>query len=295
MPEIRNAVSTVSVRPVKADVESGVRYLLEEIEPLFHINDGYSICIKPNLCLMKRSNTGVTTDPALISAVIDFLRERWDVQISIVESNGNLNTIDITFEALGINKLASSKGTRVVNLSREEKVDVNVDGYYLRHIRLPKILVESDCMLSLAKLKTSTFTTISCVLKNQFGCIPGSKAKFHHAISEVIADINTVLRPDVSLVDGRVALDGPGPITGTPVRAGVIFAGADPVAVDSACAKSMGFNPRRISHIVLSEKAGVGSMKSDLNGEMPRMHFKVNSSIDKLTTLFLTMTGRHPA
>ncbi|MCH9033555.1 MAG: DUF362 domain-containing protein, partial [Planctomycetes bacterium] len=49
-----------------------------------------------------------------------------------------------------------------------------------------------------------------------------------------------------SVVDGIVAGEGNGPLDATPKPTGIIVAGGNPVAVDLACARLMGFDYRRI-------------------------------------------------
>lgn len=57
-------------------------------------------------------------------------------------------------------------------------------------------------------------------------------------------------------VDGIVAMEGDGPMGGEPVGAGVVLAGADPVAVDAVAARIMGFDPARIPTIQHAGKPG---------------------------------------
>ncbi len=49
-----------------------------------------------------------------------------------------------------------------------------------------------------------------------------------------------------SVVDGIVAMEGNGPVAGDRREAGLIVAGANPVAVDAVCARLMGFDPQRL-------------------------------------------------
>ncbi len=50
-----------------------------------------------------------------------------------------------------------------------------------------------------------------------------------------------------SVVDGIVAMEGNGPVAGDRREAGLVIAGADPVAVDTVCARLMGFDPARLA------------------------------------------------
>src|SRR5262249_53302366 len=54
-----------------------------------------------------------------------------------------------------------------------------------------------------------------------------------------------------SVVDGIVAMEGNGPVAGERRAAGLLVAGANPVAVDVVCARLMGFDPARLA--ILSE------------------------------------------
>lgn len=57
---------------------------------------------------------------------------------------------------------------------------------------------------------------------------------------------DTPTRRFFSVVDGVVAGEGNGPLDPTPKSAGLVLAGANPVAVDYACARMMGFDDRRL-------------------------------------------------
>jgi uncharacterized protein (DUF362 family) len=49
-----------------------------------------------------------------------------------------------------------------------------------------------------------------------------------------------------SVVDGLVAMEGNGPVAGSRREAGLLLAGGNPVAVDTVCARVMGFDPARL-------------------------------------------------
>src|SRR5215470_16208835 len=51
------------------------------------------------------------------------------------------------------------------------------------------------------------------------------------------------------IADGIIAMEGNGPLNGTPRPLGRIVLGDDPVAADATCARLMGFDPEKIVHI----------------------------------------------
>jgi uncharacterized protein (DUF362 family) len=51
------------------------------------------------------------------------------------------------------------------------------------------------------------------------------------------------------IADGVMAMEGNGPLNGTPRALGRTVLANDPVAADATCARLMGFEPSRIVHI----------------------------------------------
>lgn len=52
-------------------------------------------------------------------------------------------------------------------------------------------------------------------------------------MAKVIVDINTVLKSELTSIDGFVGIEGKGPINGNPTRMDTIIADPDPVATDA--------------------------------------------------------------
>jgi uncharacterized protein (DUF362 family) len=126
---------------------------------------------------------------------------------------------------------------------------------------VPRIVTES-AIISAAKLKTHMSTKVTLGMKNMFGLLPDKfKGKYHaKGISKVVVDINTVLKPALTLIDGFVGMEGRDPTDGTPVKMDLIIAGKDVVATDATAARVMGFEPMEISHIRRAYAKGLGNI-----------------------------------
>jgi uncharacterized protein (DUF362 family) len=85
-----------------------------------------------------------------------------------------------------------------------------------------------------------------------------------------------------------------GPLVGMPVKSGVIITGKDPVAVDSVCARVMGFNPGSIAHIRKAAESGLGKTEYEIVGEtLPESsQFEVNVHYATLLRLVSNMRKR---
>jgi uncharacterized protein (DUF362 family) len=125
----------------------------------------------------------------------------------------------------------------------------------LGELWLPAPVVEADVVVSMPKLKTHHWAGATLSLKNCFGCVPGRvygwpKNTLHWAgVTESIVDVAAAVRPDLQIVDGIVGMEGNGPIQGTPIPAGVLVFGTDPVATDATSARLMGLDPGRIPYL----------------------------------------------
>ena len=68
-------------------------------------------------------------------------------------------------------------------------------------------------------------------------------------IDRSILDINSTMPAHFVIADGIVAMEGNGPLHGTARELGRIVMSDDAVAADFTCARLMGFDPYRISHL----------------------------------------------
>ncbi len=96
-----------------------------------------------------------------------------------------------------------------------------------------------------------------------YGVIPGIKYGWpknvlHHAgIPETVYDINASLPKAITIVDGIVAMEGDGPIMGSPKPMGLVAIGTSLTAVDATLGRIMGLAPERVGYLRLAG-AGLG-------------------------------------
>jgi uncharacterized protein (DUF362 family) len=209
------------------------------------------VLIKVNFITTKTWNTGATTDPIVVEAIILKLKNI-PVKVLVVESDATVTNATKAFKVTGMAEMCERNDVEWVNLRHlKDKVKIPIQGgQVLKKITVPRLVKES-AVISAAKLKTHTATKVTLGMKNMFGLLPDKlKFKYHLiGISKVIVDINTVLRPAITVIDGFVAMEGKGPTNGNPVQMDTIIAGVDPVATDATACRVMSFDPHTISHI----------------------------------------------
>ncbi|TRO52049.1 DUF362 domain-containing protein [Candidatus Bathyarchaeota archaeon] len=248
-------------------------------EPVFQALDlidyrtalvGYEkVLIKVNFITTKTWDTGATTDPIVVEAIIKKLGDL-PVKVYVVESDATITNASKAFEVTGMIDMCKRNGVEWINLRHvKEKVEIEVpNGEVLKTLTVPRLVTES-AIISAAKLKTHMNTDVTLGMKNMFGLLPDKfKGKYHmKGISKVIADINTVLKPALTVIDGFVGMEGKGPIDGTPVQMNLVIAGTDPVATDATASRVMGFDPFEIAHIRKAYEKGLGKIEAKILGE----------------------------
>ena len=219
--------------------------------------------IKVNFITTKNWETGATTDPMVVEALVHRLRELGK-EVIIVESDAQTTNADKAWIASGMNEIGERLDVPFINMRHvDEKIELDVpDGRELKKIKVAKIATESG-IISAAKLKTHMGTKVTLGLKNMFGMLTTKfKGQYHvRGMDKVIHDINKTIPPHVTVIDGFIAMEGKGPVHGNPVKMDTIIASVDPVAADTVASRVMGFEPEEIDHIWWSHESGIGLMK----------------------------------
>lgn len=222
---------------------------------------GDQVLIKPNLLAPRNYKSGATTNPHIVAALIDLLREVGAKRIVIGEGAAVGHDTGKAFDECGFRVLATNKQVELVDFKKSEFVPMSIsNGRVLRRIRVPRELVESDVIINVPVMKTHDVFPATLGLKNMKGIIPErDKKRFHTwGLSQCIVDLNKVALPQVTVIDGTIAMEGMGPAHGTPVNLGILISSFDTVAADTVASLVMGIDPESIEYLRLASEQGLG-------------------------------------
>lgn len=235
-----------------------------------------SVLIKPNMCYYWKASTGYTTDPNVVGAIIDIIRDNYDdILIKIIESDASAMRVKHAFKALDYEKLCKDKNVEFVNLSEVEyeSVEFSINNHNFS-LRVPSLILNGDLLINVPKLKIIDITGITCAMKNLFGCLSiKRKIKYHNTINEVIVALNKLITPQLVIVDSLVAL------TKHPVKLDLIMAGVNPFSIDWMSAKILNRNPNNIAFLDLAYKEGLGNPREIKSiGKDWKLYYKILSN-----------------
>jgi uncharacterized protein (DUF362 family) len=213
------------------------------------------VLIKPNLCDIVSWETGATSDPAWLKVIVDELRAiRQDVQISVVESDAvgaykTYRSCDETFERLGFLAAAEELSIELINLSKSETIDISLP-FIPYPVNIPQMLLEEFFFISIANLKVHPYERMTGILKNSLGLLPQADiAHLHPYLSALISALYHLCPPDLCLIDGRVGLEGKGPIQGDRVPMKTVLFSNDALAADLCSSRLMVIPPKEVPHL----------------------------------------------
>ncbi len=221
-----------------------------------------TVLVKPNLITSHTFETGITTDPIVVEAVILKIQELGKKAI-VVETEGGTTSPDDAIIETGMMEVIERLGSQYINMGKlADKVELEVKNPRgLKTFKVARIAIES-AIITVPSMKTLHHTTITMGLKNMFGMLTTRNKYGMHQLgtNNFIYDICKTLPPTLSVIDGFYGKSGPGPWSGTPVKMNTIIASMDPVAADATAARCIGIDPYTIDHVRWLHEAGMGEI-----------------------------------
>lgn len=214
------------------------------------------VLLKPNLVEPNRDIPHMTTNPAVVVATAEVLRQ-WGAAVVVGEAPGHIRDTEVAILESGLGDLLDRADVGFADLNYEDVTWIKNCGGRSRlpGFWFPNTVAQADYIVSLPKLKTHHWVGMTASLKNMYGTLPGIKYGWpknvlHHAgIHETVIDINASLPQTIAVVDGILCMEGDGPIMGTPKQLGVIAVSQNLTALDATLARLIGLDPNRIRYL----------------------------------------------
>ena len=221
-----------------------------------------TVLVKVNLITDHTYETGITTDPVVVEAVINRVHELGKKAI-VVETEGGITSPDTAIHETGMMDVVERTGAEYLNMRKlEDKVELRVENpKVIDKFKVARIAIE-NAIITVPTMKLLHHTVITMGLKNMFGMLTRSnKYSLHrHGMNNVIYDVVKTLPPHLCVIDGFIGKEGKGPWQGNPVKMDTIIASIDTVAADATAARCIGIDPEIIDHVMWLHEAGIGDM-----------------------------------
>lgn len=210
------------------------------------IKNGQNVLIKPNLIAPKAARLAVQTDGALIVAIAKYILDH-GAKPFIADSPA-WGDVHSCVRELGVADELKRLCVEVRPLNKPRLCYIPSAGAY---VGLSSAALDADAVINVPKLKSHQQLVATIAVKNMFGCVSGKWKPFWHyargsssqRFCSLLWGIYERLAPVLTIVDGVIAMEGPGPINGHPRHLGMLCASPDPLACEIACATAIGLDP----------------------------------------------------
>ena len=235
------------------------------------VKKGQRVVLKPNMSFANPPEWGSTTHPSVVVIVAQACIEAGAQQVFVLDHP--LRLAELCLERTGIRDACKNiKGVYALALAekkffREIKIP---QGKAVERVEVLKEVLESQVLINLPVAKTHSATGVSLGIKGLMGLI-WDRESFHsrYNINQALADLATVIKPQLTILDATRALVSGGPGgPGEVQKPNLIIAGIDPVAVDSygvtiAPWYGQNFKGRQVEHLLIAHQRGLGKIDID--------------------------------
>lgn len=225
------------------------------------------VMVKPNIGWSRVPAQAANTNPYVVEAIVEMCREAGAKKVKVLDNP--VNQARITYGRSGIKAAVKrAKGSMEFADQRKFKDKSIPEAELLKSWPIYKEALEVDVLINVPIAKHHSLTRLSLGIKNLMGLIE-NRAELHTRIDQKLADLSTIIKPDLIIVDAYRILTANGPNGGTPrdvKLTGQVIAGTDPVAVDSQAATLFGLTGEDIAHVKESHNRGLGEIDLDKIG-----------------------------
>jgi uncharacterized protein (DUF362 family) len=224
------------------------------------VKAGEQVVVKPNVGWDRTPAQGANTNPVLVSEMVRLCLAAGAAQVTVVDVS--CNDPRRSFLRSGIREAGESAGARVLLPTPEDFADVELGGTVLTRWPVLRWFVETDRFINMPVIKQHSLTRCTVGMKNLYGILGGRRNRLHQEIDQSIVDLTAFVRPTLTVVDGTRVMHRGGPQGGSlddVTIENTVMCSTDPVAADARAAEFLGLTAQQVGHIVLAERAGLGT------------------------------------
>jgi uncharacterized protein (DUF362 family) len=226
-----------------------------------------SVLLKPNFIAPKPRHCATQTDPAVIIETARLLKD-FGARPFVGDSPA-WGDVFKCVSVLGMEEPLKKLGVPVKQLGKPVKHIIAGAS-----VGISSVALDADKIINLPKFKSHQQLTATFAVKNMFGCVSGKwKAYWHFAkggnekrFCKLLIEIYKFMNPVVTIIDGVIAMDGPGPISGRARPLGWLIGGTEPIACEIVCSKLINMDCERLPIVRTARQMGFGSTELTVGG-----------------------------
>ncbi|HXX33824.1 MAG TPA: DUF362 domain-containing protein [Thermodesulfobacteriota bacterium] len=232
------------------------------------IKKGQRVVVKANIAWARTPDQACTNNPDLMSALIKMCYEAGAKRVAVWDHT--CDNYQFCFSRSGLKETAQKAGAEIFSgHGRNSYKQVEVQkGKKLKTVEILRDVLESDVFINFPIPKQHFATELTLGMKNLIGITWDMEQLHKIGLHQCIADVNTVRKPDLVVMDAIRILTTNGPKgPGKTEDIGEVIASADIVAADAYAAAffkhpktGKPFRPEEIQFVKNAYDLGLGQI-----------------------------------
>ncbi len=233
------------------------------------VRPGDRVVVKPNIGWDRSPDQAATTHPLVVKALVAQALEAGAKKVLVFDRTCNEQRRCYANSGIEQAILDLNDPRAVIeHIDQRKFVPVHIaKGKTLTRWEIYKDALECDCYINVPVAKHHGLSRLTLGLKNSMGVIGGNRGSLHHDLGQSLADLATVIRPKLTVIDATRILLRNGPQGGDlkdVSKTDTLIASADPVAADAYATSTLfALAPDAIDSTVAAYKMGLGEMALD--------------------------------
>ena len=252
---IARRCDSYDVSALEEIIEDGIRELKEEPKG--------KILIKPNVVCSTPVVQSAHTHTSVVEAAVNVLRRMTTgSEIAIGESGGMTIPTRLFFHHAGYSRMARRLAVPLRDFNEERWVRVRLSrAKWHKTLLVAKSLYEASYKIWIPKLKFHNACHITNAIKLNVGILTHKERMLYHddRLVEKIVDLLEVGYPDLIITDA-IEIGHGSEFAPYLYHLGAILIANDPLAIDMAAARILGYQPKDVGHLAEARDRGYGTL-----------------------------------
>jgi uncharacterized protein (DUF362 family) len=229
------------------------------------VSRGDIVVVKPNIGWSRTPEQAANTNPDVVEKIVELCLNAGAKKVKVFDRT--CNRAKTTYQRSGIEAAVKRVDGDIKYVDERKFKDVEIpQGKRLKSWKMYIEALDADVLINVPIAKHHSTSRLTMAMKNLMGLLGGNRGDLHNQLGQNLADINTVIRPNLTVLDAYRILTAHGPNSGTPDDVKLtkqVIVGTDPVAVDSYGATLFGLTGQDLDFVRIGHEMGLGEM--DLN------------------------------
>jgi uncharacterized protein (DUF362 family) len=231
------------------------------------VKSGHDVIIKPNICVdYHPPEYAATTNPIVVATLVSLCLGAGAKRVRVMDMPLG-GTPQSAYAVTGIGDAVKAAGGEMEVMSRVKFVKTSIpEGRDIKEWDIYQDVLKADVLIDVPIAKHHSLARLTLGSKNLLGVIANPNG-IHRNLGQRVADLASLIRPTLTVVDAVRILTAHGPTGGSlndVKETNTVIASHDLVAADAYGATLFGMTGSEIAYIKAGAEMGLGTM--DLEG-----------------------------